>query len=40
MYMYLLFAVDGCVSFGINVVVSLGDTADGVCEETVATVKL
>ena len=38
--MYLLFVVDGSVSFGINVVVSLVDTADGVGEETVATVKL
>ena len=35
--MYLLFVVDGCVVFGINVVVSLGDTADGVGEETIVT---
>lgn len=31
--MYLLFVVDGCVVFGINVVVSVGDVG----EETVVT---
>lgn len=35
--MYLLFVVDVCVVFGINVVVSVGDTAGVVGEETVIT---
>ena len=35
--MYLLFVVDGCVMFSINVVVSVGDTAGVVGEKTVVT---